>query len=209
MERERITISIKKKILEKVDAEIDGTNIRNRSHAIETFVTKGIGYSPEKNAVILLGGDNALKSIPATRVYLKKLKESGFDKIVIAVGFLGDKVKEKLGSGEEFGLQIQYTDKGEGSGGAISTLKKSFKNTFLVFNIGKVYDIDLNTCLEYHKNRRVVATVLTNDLNTMEGIYILEPETFALIPRGFSMLEDEILPKLIKAGKIAVLPQVH
>ena len=134
MERERVTISIKKSVLDKVDRVIDGISIRNRSHAIESLILKGLGAADTKVAIILMGGDDALKSIPNVEKALSNLQEIGFDTVNIATGFLGDKIKEKLGDGTKYGLKFIYNDKGEGSGGALTVLKKELKSTFIVVN---------------------------------------------------------------------------
>ena len=42
MDRERLTITLQKTILAKVDALIDKTKIRNRSHAIEYLITQNL-----------------------------------------------------------------------------------------------------------------------------------------------------------------------
>ena len=55
MDRERLTITLKKSILEKVDHIIDGSQIRNRSHAIETLISQSLNPTIDK-AVILAGG---------------------------------------------------------------------------------------------------------------------------------------------------------
>ncbi len=208
MERERITISIKKTILNEIDRTIDGTNIRNRSHAIETLARAALNYSDEKNAVVLLGGDDALKLIPAVKENLLALKSLGFKKVYIAVGYLADKIKEKLGNGEEYDMKLEYLEEGKGSGGALLPLKKHFKKTFFVINSSRAIKNDLNKILDFHKNKAAVATVVTDDLNTMDGLYIFEPELFKYLPKGFSMLETEILPKLAKEDKIIVKPLI-
>lgn len=206
MERERITISIKKKVLDQVDSTIDGSKIRNRSHAIETLALKAMGGKETKNAVILLGGDNALKAIPATKDILYKLKEASFEQVTIAIGFLGPKIKEKLGDGSEFGLKIDYSVKGEGSGGAVASLKNKLNQTFIVFNTDKTIKRSLEFLLKYHKKHANIATVATDNLNKYNGIYLFEPEIFEYIPKGFSMLEEDVFPKLSEKGEIAVFP---
>lgn len=205
MDRERITISIRKPVLDIVDKTIDGTSIRNRSHAIENLIMKAAG-SINKQALILLGGDNAMKAIEPTKNFLKKLSESGFPKAYIAIGFLGDKVKEKLGDGSEFGISIEYNDKGEGSGGAITALRKIFKSPLVVFNSIKVMDVDPELLIDYHQKFGATATIVSENLNTLDGVYILSPEILKNIPSGFSMLEEDILPRLLKEGKAIVLP---
>jgi len=208
MERERITISIKKSLLDEIDRAIDGVNIRNRSHAFETLSTKALDFSDQKNAVVLLGGDDALKQIPAVKENLKNLKKYGFTKVYIAVGYLADKIKDKLGDGKNLNLKLEYLTEGEGSGGAILPLKQLFQKTFLVFNSGKIFDIDLNKLVDFHKSKKSAATIVTSDIKELDGLYVLEAEVFKYIPKGFSMLETDILPKLAKEEKLIVKPAI-
>lgn len=206
MERERITISIKKKLLNEIDGIIDGVTVRNRSHAIETLTKKALNYSDTKNAVVLLGGDDALKSIPSVIKNLTNLKKFGYSKVFIAVGYLAPKIKEKLGDGEELGLKLEYLEEGEGSGGAILPLKKFFKKTFLVFNSKTELIYDIAKLTAFHKKHNSEATIITSNLNSQEGLYILEPEVFKYIPKSFSMLEGDIFPKLAAEEKLIVYP---
>lgn len=206
MERERITISIKKRTLNEIDKVIDGTDIRNRSHAIETLVSRAMNSRTSKKAVVMLGGDDAVKNVPAAKNFLSKLKDQGYEKVVIAVGYLADKIKDKLGDGAEFGLDLTYSDKGEGTGGSLFIQKKYLTETFIVFNSKKDIDIDLEKIYDFHKKTGLTATVVTDSLESLNGIFVIEPKIFESIHRGFSMLEDDILPKLAAEGQVAVFP---
>jgi NDP-sugar pyrophosphorylase family protein len=208
MERERVTISVKKEVLKKIDKFVDGTNVRNRSNAIEILTLKALGEESTKKAVVLLGGKDALRFIPATKDFLFKLKEVGFDHVHIAVGFLGDKIKEKLGNGSEFGMKFSYSDKGEGSSGALSSLKKHLTETFIIFNSEENPIVDLKFLIDYHKQHKAIATIATTDLTGMKGIYLFEPEIFSFIPRGFSMIEDDLIPLLVTEGKAIIYPVI-
>lgn len=208
MERERITISIKKKVLDSIDNTIDGVTVRNRSHAIETLVSKALDLSDTKNAVVLLGGDDALKLIPSVKQNLEILKKAGFEKVYIAVGYLADKIKDKLGDGKEFEMKLEYLTGGEGSGGAILTLKKKFKRTFIVINSQEKLNLDLIKLMEFHRKHGNTATVTTADLEDLLGLYLFEPEIFKYIPNGFSMLETDVLPKLAQENKLIVCPVI-
>lgn len=205
MDRERITISVQKTVLHKIDRVIDGSKIRNRSHAFETLALEALNLKPANNAVILLGGDKALKIVPHAIDFIKKLKDAGFEHITIAVGFLGDKVKETIGDGSDLGIEISYSDKGEGSGGALAALKTKISNTFIVFNCEEAAAIDLPKLLDFHQKHRPLATAAVDELNDLHGIYVLEPGFFEIIPRGFSMLED-ILKKALELDKAIVYP---
>lgn len=206
MDRERITISIKKSVLDRVDEMIDGTAIRNRSHAFESLVLNNLGGKENERVVVLLGGDDALKNIPAVEKFFSQLNKSGYSVINIATGFLGDKVKAKLGDGSKYNLSFVYNNEGEGSGGALYVLKKELKHTFVVVNIDEPTDLDLKKLLKFHRKHSGTATIATTDLDTLNGIYVFEPEIFESLPKGFSMLEDEVIPKLVRDEKVVVYP---
>jgi NDP-sugar pyrophosphorylase family protein len=207
MERERITISIKKNLLKEIDGTIDGIKVRNRSHAIETLATLALNLGETKNAILLLGGKDALKLIPTAKENLKLLKKYGFSTVYIAIGYLGDKIIQKLGDGKELGLNLKYIE-GEGSGGAIKQLKKAFDKTFIVVNTDEVLKVDIEKLIAFHRKHKVVGTIATGSLLGLEGAYILEPEIFNNLPNGFSMVETDIFPKLLKEEGIAIYPIV-
>lgn len=206
MERERITISIKKALLDRIDDTIDGVRVRNRSHAIETLASNALNLSNPKNAVFLIGGEDALQTIPSVEANLKKLSEEGFEKIYIAVGYLGNKIKDKLGNGDKYNVKIEYLEGAEGTGGALLGLKKTFQTTFMVFN-NLQNDINVKKLLDFHSKQRASATIITDDLSEMNGLYILEPEVFDFIPKkGFSMLENDVFTRMTSEGKAIVYP---
>jgi len=206
MDRERITISIRKNVLDEVDRTIDGTTIRNRSHAIESLIKKGVGISDNKNAIILLGGENALSRISVVKDTISKLKDESFDKVYIAVGYLKDKIIEALGDGENFGIDIIYSDKGEGTAGAILPIKGKLISTFIVFNSESKATFSLKDLLSFHKKHRLKATVATDNEGLSRGIYVFEPSVFDYIPAGFSMIEETVFPKLISENELAIFP---
>jgi len=208
MDKERITISIKKDILDLIDHNIDGINIRNRSHAIESFVSQGLGNNQSKNAVILLGGDNAIKQIPEVVTIIKKLCGYKFNKVYLAVGYLAPKIKDKLSSAHLPAIEIEYITKGEGTAGAILPLKKYFQDSFLVVNSPNKSDLDWDALNGFHKKHRMMATIATDNIDQLNGFYILEPKVFEYIPKGFSMLETDVFPRLLKENALTIYPLI-
>lgn len=206
MNRERISISIRQDLLKKIDSLVDSVTIRNRSHAIETLVSQSLGINNITDAVVMAGGDNAANSINAIRKSIVGLKSIGLSEVIVAIGYLGDKIKKSLGDGKELGLQINYLEGAEGSGGALKLLKSALKKTFIVINVDDDYEIDYKALVEYHKNSRKIATVATDDIKTLRGIYILEAAVLPYIPDGFSMLEEDLFPKLLKENKVSIYP---
>lgn len=206
MNRERISISIKKDLLKRIDSLVDGVTIRNRSHAVEALVSQSLGINNISDAVVMAGGDNAASSINAIKKSIVGLKSIGLTEVIVALGYLGDKIKKGLGDGKELGVQINYLEGGEGSGGALYMLKNALKKTFIVVNVNDDYEIDYKALVDFHKNSRKIATVATDDIKTLQGIYILEPAVLPYIPSGFSMLEEDVFPRLLKESKVSIYP---
>jgi len=206
MDRERITISIKGEILRKIDQRIDGVKMRNRSHAIELLVSESLGLSQLNTAIIMAGGKGAVRLIPLVENAIINLKKFGFTDISVAVGFLGDKIKQSVSNGEKFGVTINYIEGGEGTAGALLPLKNQIKKSFVVVNLQDELAVNLKNLSDFHREHLGVATIATNDIKTRKGYYILEPEIFDYIPKGFSMLEEDIFPKLVNDGKLIFYP---
>lgn len=203
MERERITISIKKDLLSKIDSRIDGLRMRNRSHAIEIIVSESFGIGQIDTAVIMAGGKGALKLIPVIEDSLKKLADLGIHKVYIAVGYLGDKIKQNLSG--NYNVEIEFIEGGEGTAGSLNLIKKQVKKTFMIVNIDQIFDLELKKIVDLHNKHLPVLTLASTNQN-MKGIYIAETEIFDFIEDGFSMLEEDIFPKLSEKNKLLLYP---
>lgn len=208
MKRERITISIREDLLQKIDQRIDGVKMRNRSHAIELLVSESLGLSQISFAIIMAGGKGAMKLLPSIEEAIRGLKRFGFDEVVIAVGFLGDKIKNVLGDGKKFGIKINYIEGGEGTAGALLPIKEKIKKTFVVINIDETMNINVKNLVDFHRQHLSVITVATKNMAKLKGYYILEPEVFNYIGQGFSMLEEDVFPKLASENKLVFYPLI-
>lgn len=205
-ERVRITISLSKEVADRIDDTIDGIQIRNRSHAVETLVTESLQISQVRKAVILAGGDHATRKLPAIRHMLQILTRAGIFDVIVALGYLGDKMRSELGTGSEYGARITYHQTELGTGGALAELRGELKQTFLVVNLSEPVDVDLSSLLKFHREHNPVVTLASRKLTDLSGIYIMEPKIFATIPSGFCMLEDTVFPELTKQGKLLPYP---
>lgn len=206
MAKNRITVTINSDLLKNIDQQIDGTKIRNRSHAIESLIFEALNLDQIKDAIVMAGGNDVIKNINAIKDSLLRLKKLGIKEVIVAVGFLADKIKKELKAGQDFGLKIDYLEKGEGTGGSLFLLKKAIKKTFIVVNINQQIDFDYEMLTDFHKSDGKIATVATNDMKSFKGVYILEPKIFEYIPKEFSMLEEDIFPVLLKENELAIYP---
>lgn len=205
-DRVRVTISLSKEVADRIDETVDGIRIRNRSHAIESLVTESLSISPVKQAVILAGGEQAPRRVPAIRRMLKELTKNGIFEVTVAVGFMGDTIRQELGTGSEYGLRIAYHQTELGTGGALLELREQLKQTFLVINLSEPVEADLKAILAFHRQHTPTVTLASTSLTELSGVYIMEPQLFSFIQPGFCMLEESVFPELTKQGKLLPYP---
>lgn len=66
---------------------------------------------------------------------LRLLQRNGIKKVMICIGYLGDQIRDFVGDGSQFGLQVSYLDDGSqllGTGGAIKQAMPCLKDAFFI-----------------------------------------------------------------------------
>lgn len=175
-DRKRLTITLKKSVLSNVDRIIDGTKIRNRSHAIEYLITQSL--TPKVSQAVILAGGRGLNMRPFTFEMPKGLFPVGgkpileylvemlvkYDvrEIIFSIGHLGGKIKDYFADGKKFGVKITYIqeEKPVGTAGALSLAKKYLKSdTFLLVHGDILIEINLNDFIFFHREQDSLATI--------------------------------------------------
>ncbi len=90
------------------------------------------------------------------------LSTQGFTDIIISLGHGSQAVKEFLGTGETFGVRIEYPLEREllGTGGAVKLAETLIRDgNFVVANGDTYLEIDLNAMLAFHEAKGALATV--------------------------------------------------
>ena len=191
---ERITITMKKDVLRRIDSMVDGRDIRNRSHAIESLIAKSFTRGLN-TALIMAGGDpqKALMPVagrPVMEHQIDMLRSHGITNIVVASNNI-DKIRQYFGSGRAFGVSITYIteDKPLGTAGAIGMMDEYANGPFLMVNADTLMDPDIHNIYEFHKKSKKLATVM---LTTTD-----DPRHFGVVKmRGNSVLRFEEKPKI-------------
>ena len=248
--KERVTLTIEKEILERVDQTINNRDVKNRSHAVELLLIKAFGENKPSKAIILAGGKGTrmkpmtnflpkpmlrIQDKPTLEHNIDLLKRHGIKDIIISVGYKGDKIKEYFGDGSQLGVNITYVEEDSplGTGGPLNLVKDKINETFILMNGDELKDIDIEDMFMFHRKNKGIATIaLTtaedpskygvavmngNKIMTFiekpskkqapsklinAGLYILEPEVLKMVPEGFSMIENDIFPKLATNEKL-------
>jgi len=88
-------------------------------------------------------------------------KNHGIKEIAINTSYLPEKIKEYFGDGGKFGVKIRYSYEPEllGTAGALNNFRDFLNETFVVIYGDNITDIDLNKMINYHKEKRGIATL--------------------------------------------------
>ncbi|MBD3299975.1 MAG: NTP transferase domain-containing protein [Candidatus Moranbacteria bacterium] len=177
MKRRRLTITLKENVLKMLDNYIDGSKIRNRSHAIE-YILQNQLFSKDVKVLILTGGKTirlealkqktpkALAPIHKKALLeytLERLAKAGLKNIIISTGKSAEGIKRYFKDGARFGVHLTYlADKQEKAGNVrplIEARKYLDKSTFIVIHGDVLADIDYLEILNYHKQNKGFATM--------------------------------------------------
>jgi NDP-sugar pyrophosphorylase family protein len=206
MNRSRITITIRTDLLRRVDNLIDGTKIKNRSHAIESLLSKDFQSRALRKAVILSGGKGVrlkgrkeevsrILSPYKGKMFIEHifgwLRAEGIEEAIISASTLSGGVKEEIGNGKKFGLSVSYLYKDEGTASVLRHLVNLVDDTFLMMNGDVLSSADLTDMLEFHKK--------CGGACTLGMISVKEPSSFGNIVLSGNRIVDFI--EKPKAGK--------
>ncbi|MFH1590473.1 MAG: sugar phosphate nucleotidyltransferase [archaeon] len=179
--KEKISITIDRGVLNRLDGIVDNVYIRNRSQAIEHVITTAIGE--QRDAVILCGGKEDNWGIGAGMYRMtaivgkesvieravKKLRENGFRRIFfVARHKILTKIFEILKDGSDYAVSIQYVEEkaGQGTADSLRIVKGMLSSAFLVVYGDIIFDdISIESLWAAHLRNRSVATLMLTTSN--------------------------------------------
>ena len=152
------------------------------------------------------------------------------DDFVICLGYRGEKIKEYFGQFDSKLWNIQLVDTGEDTmtGGRLKRIQDKIDDTFCVTYGDGVSDVNLNTLISFHKEKKSLATLtaihpperfgvlnLSGDYVTQfhekhagesswinGGFFVFEPEIFDYLQDDSTILERMPLETLAKEQKL-------
>ncbi len=144
------------------------------SSAPRTAMVLAAGYG-ERLKPLTLNKPKPLLTVDGEPVIYKVLgllKREGFERAVINLHYMGDMIKDAVGDGSKFGMDIIYSEEPRlmGTGGGIKAAQRYLNSdTFLVINADVLTDAPLSDVWRYHKNAGGAATLVTMDSPEAEG----------------------------------------
>jgi dTDP-glucose pyrophosphorylase len=181
--------------------------------------------------MVEVGGKPMLEHI------IQQFVRQGFSHFIITLNYLGHMIEEYFADGEMWGCKIEYVHEKEslGTAGALSLIGQPFAEPFVMINGDILTSVDFGELLDYHQNHQATATVCAR-MHRMEvpfgvlqmsdgrleaivekpvyenlisaGIYVMEPEVPATIPKGRVTDMPAVLQALAQDNRqrVAVFP---
>jgi dTDP-glucose pyrophosphorylase len=148
---------------------------------------------------------------PILHRILYSLHESGFKEVFMSINYLGNQIKESVGDGSAFGLNVTYLleESPMGTAGSIGLVSKiAPPGTLLVMNADLVVDLDFTELVEEHeKNKNEITIVVKENItnipfgvikiveNTVVGVEE-KPSYTDLISAGVYCISGNITSKI-------------
>jgi len=173
---------------------------------------------------------------PVLETTIDTLVKHGFRRFFIAVHYRADMIKAYFGTGERWGIHIEYLHehKALGTSGALSLLPAKPERPILVMNADLVTKVNYLQLLDFHREHEPAATMCVREYNhripfgvlqvdeyrivaleekpvqrylVNAGIYVLDPNSIELIPHGEYFDMTDLFNRLLQDGReTAVFP---
>jgi NDP-sugar pyrophosphorylase family protein len=242
--KERITLTVEREILEKIDGKVDGSIIKNRSHAVELLLIKAMSSNRLRKGIILAGGEydvkkriSIMEEVHGKSLLewnIKLLKRYGMKELLISIPKGRDDIKS-LYNTQTMGIDIKYYDEEYplGTAGSMKAMKDFITESTAICYCDDLKKVDLDDMYVFHKNNNKICTIALTTVDDPSnygvalmngskiitfvekpskdstpsklinaGVFIVEPEMIKYMPDGFSMLEQDVFPKLAKCDEL-------
>jgi len=107
----------------------------------------------------------AIKDKPFLEYILLMLKRNSLKKILLCVGYLGDKIEAYFGDGQRLGMEIKYSYEKEllGTGGALKLAGDLIEEEFLLLYGDSYLDIEYGNFIKFFKNQKTIGALVIYD----------------------------------------------
>jgi dTDP-glucose pyrophosphorylase len=175
---------------------------------------------------------------PLLKTILDQFADYGFNKFYISVNYRADMVEEYFGDGSKHGVEIRYLreDKQLGTAGAVGLIPEKPDAPVFVMNGDLLTKVDFPGMLAFHCEQGARATMAvrrfdiqvpygvvkvkdhritkleekpTHKFFVNAGIYVLEPEVAAAIPKNEYLDMPTLFGKLMDKGETTAAFPIH
>ena len=139
------------------------------------------------------------------------LKEQGYRKVTLCVGYLGHVIQEYFGDGERLGIEISDIEEKEplGTAGALYFLKGKVHEDILLLNGDIIFDVDIHRFQQFHQAHGQWATLFTHPNSHPYDSGVLETDGQHLVTRWMTKEDARTwYSNRVNAGLHILAPQV-
>ena len=163
-----------------------------------------------------------IDDLPIIEIVIRQLVRSGFHRLIITTGHLGEMLRLFCGDGRKWGIQIDYSHESEplGTAGPIAHLADRLDEHFMVMNGDLLTTINYRRGFEAHVRGETLATVALyqRDVKIDFGVieecppgfldnYVEKPTMHYSVSMGINFFNRRVL-KFMERGKRLDIPDL-
>lgn len=147
---------------------------------------------------------------PVLELVLKWLRRNGIKDVFITTGYLGHLIRSVCGDGNQWNMQITYTQELEplGTIGPLSLVREELNEPFLVLNGDILTDLNLNHFVSSHRQHHATVTIATATRVTKMEFGVIDetegrvtafrekPELQSLVSMGIYCMDPAVLERI-------------
>ena len=143
---------------------------------------------------------------PLLEIILESLIGHGFRRFYIAVNYKAEQVKDFVGNGERWGVDVRYLEEPErqGTAGALGLLPERPTAPFLVMNADLLTNINFGQLVAYHAEQKCMATLCVREQSTQIPYGVVEFDR----NRFLSIQEKPVHKYFINTGIYVLNPEI-
>jgi NDP-mannose synthase len=113
--------------------------------------------------------------MPVVEVIVRQLRAAGFDRLVLAVGYLPHLFRAFIGNGERFGGPVEFVleEAPLGTAGALGLIS-GLDSDFLLINGDTLTTLDYRAFMKFHREHGAIATIATQSRQNKVDYGVLE-----------------------------------
>jgi NDP-sugar pyrophosphorylase family protein len=226
MERERLTITLKPRVIKYIDSLVDGVEIRNRSHAIETIISRTM--TPGISQALILAAGQGIKMRPFTyeipkpmmpvkgqpilEHIVEQLRDSDIRDITIVIGYLGEQIRSHFGDGSKFGVKIRYIEEDvpTGTAGPLRIAQNVLaEKSFLMLYGDVLADINIRQFIDFHLQYGQLATLALTSVPDPSAYGVVRMNGHRIVDLVEKPKKNSTTSRLVAAGIQILTPAVY
>ncbi|VVB99076.1 UTP--glucose-1-phosphate uridylyltransferase AglF [uncultured archaeon] len=193
-----------------------------KSHLTPLILRKQLTDEIPKPLVLVAGK-------PILEYNIELLASHGVKEIILATGYMHNKIEEHFGDGRNFGVEIIYSEEKEplGTGGALKAAENMLDESFFMVNGDNIADFHLSEMAKKHFTKKAQATIALTEVDDISGFgvakvdgerileFVEKPEkgkeTGRFVNAGTYVIEKkalELLPEGFSLIEKAMFPQL-